>query len=73
MMNTKIYYLKNEDGSIWCYGYRNDVGSWRVFNDSPNISCWFDWTTSDPVRSGHFDKDVFTLVNNFKEKPSVSN
>lgn len=71
MTSSKIYYLKDFSGNIWCYGYYNGK-SWRVFNTRPEISCWFNWA-GDPLIGGVFSPSDCIIVNNFKEKPDVSN
>ena len=67
MTSSKIYYLKRASGEIWCYGYHNGI-NWRVFNTNPVINCWFNWTDTDPISSGHFHKEEYIRANNFKEK-----
>lgn len=71
MTSSKIYYLKDISGNIWCYGYYNGK-SWRVFNNSDGDGVWFNWT-SNPLATGLFAYGDYILANNFKEKPDVSN
>lgn len=70
MMSSKVYYIKDSSGSIWCYGYYTGK-VWRVFNAEPSINGWFTWY-GNPVASGFFAASDYTLVNNVKEKLNVS-
>lgn len=70
MKTSKIYYQKDVDGRIWCYGYHNGC-DWRVFNVKSFINKWFTWYLESPIEIGIFSGHEYILVNNFKEKQNA--
>lgn len=66
MKTSKIYYRKDNNGNIWCYGYHNGT-NWRVFNTDRVINRWFNWSGC-PLNAGIFFPSDYILANNFKEK-----
>lgn len=72
MTSSKLYILRDNTNKAWCIGY--PIGRyWRV-NNIKSQTGWFTWIGVGSDSGEVFFEDAHTLkVNNFKEKPDVSN